>query len=91
MNDDHLSYHPRNYPVGLTDFLNTFPPERRRYVSAAVKDLHLRQKAAEEWVDRQVQGMLEMPDILYKYVPCERLDCGFPNSLRATQPPALMT
>ena len=89
MTNDHLSYNSRDYPVGITDFLNTFPPERRGEVLAAVRDLHLRKKAAEEWVDRQVQGMLEVPDILYKYALCERLDCDFPNSLRATQPPAL--
>ena len=33
--------------------------------------------------------MLELPDILYKYVPTEILNRGFPNSLRSTQPAAL--
>ena len=84
----HPSYHPRDYPVGVA-FLNTFPPERRNEVLAAIVELHLRDKAEEEWVGQQVQGMLELPDILYKYVPCESLEYGLPTTLRATQPAAL--
>ena len=34
-------------------------------------------------------GMLELPDILYKYIPCKSLDYGLPTTLRATQPSAL--
>ncbi len=33
--------------------------------------------------------MLELPDILYKYVPSKSLDYGLPTTLRATQPAAL--
>ena len=82
-------YNLRNYPMGVSDFVNTFPPERRSEVFAAIADLHLRRKAENEWVARRIQGMLELPDILYKYVPCESLDYGLPTTLRATQPAAL--
>ena len=83
------SYHPRNFPVGVSAFLNTFSPERRNEVLAAIVELPLHDKAEEEWVGQQVQGMLELPDILYKYVPCESLEYGLPTTLRATQPAAL--
>ena len=82
-------YNPRDYPTGVSDFVNTFPTGRRNEILAAVVDLHLRGKAEEEWVGQQVQGMLELPDILYKYVPLESLDHGSPTTLRATQPSAL--
>ena len=83
------SYDLRDYPTGVSDFVNTFPLKRRREVFAAIVDLHLRRKAEEEWVRRQVEGMLELPDILYKYVPFKSLDYGLPTTLRATQPSAL--
>ena len=88
--DSYHSYNPRDYPVGVTDFISTFPPERRDEVLSAVVHLHLRGKAEQKWVSEQIKEMLELPDILYKYVPCNYLDYdGFPNSLRATQPIAL--
>ena len=83
------SYNPRDYPAGVSDFVNTFPPERRKKVFAAIVELHLRRESEEEWVRRQVEGMLELPDILYKYVPCKSLDYGLPTTLRATQPSSL--
>ena len=89
MADKYPSYHPRDYPNGVADFLNTFPPERRNEVLAAIVDLHHKGKAEEEWVNQQAQGMLDLPEILYKYVPCESLDYGLPRTLRATQPAAL--
>ena len=89
MTEKYPSYHPRDYPKGVTDFLNTFPPERRQEVLAAIVDLHLRGKAEEEWVTQQVQGMIELPNILYKYIPCKSLNYGLPRTLRATQPAAL--
>ena len=83
------SYNPRDYPAGVSDFVNTFPPERRKKVFAAIVELHLRRESEEEWVRRQVEGMLELPDILYKYVPFKSLDYGLPTTLRATQPSSL--
>ena len=83
------SYHPRDYPVGATDFVNTFPPERRREVMAAILHLHHKGKAEEKWVKDQIKGMTDLPPILYKYAPCGLLDRGFPTTLRATQPASL--
>ena len=83
------SYDPSNFPVGVSDFLNTFPPQRRNEILAAIADLHLRRKAEDEWVAGRMQGMVELPDTLYKYVPYQSLDYGLPKRLRATQPTAL--
>ena len=83
------SYHPRDYPVGATEFVNTFPPERRQEIMAAIRHLHFKGKAEKKWVNDQITGMTELPKILYKYVPCDLLDCGFPTTLRATQPSIL--
>ena len=83
------SYDPRYYPQGVDDFLRTFPPERRQAVLAAVVETHFRLKKEEAWVHQQMQGMFEVPDILYKYIPCARLVDGCPITLRATQPSAL--
>ena len=83
------SYNPRHYPEGVEDFLRTFPPERRQAALAAVVETHFRLKAEKAWIGRQMQGMVEVPDILYKYVPCTRLEDGCPITLRATQPSAL--
>ena len=82
-------YDLRDYPAGVEHFVNTFPPERRREVRAAIAQQHTRFKAANEWMDRQVQQMTELPDIVYKYAPGRRLKDGFPRALRATQPSAL--
>ena len=49
-------YDLRDYPTGVSDFVNTFPPERRNEVLAAIEELHLRRMAEEEWVGRQEQG-----------------------------------
>ena len=83
------SYHPRDYPVGLDDFVNTFPPHRRQEVRTAVFHAHVQWVEQRAWVDRQMQAMLELPDIVYKYVPYQRLDDGSPTTLRATQPGSL--
>ena len=80
LTERYASYDLRDYPTGVSDFVNTFPIKRRREVFAAIVDLHLRRKAEEEWVRRQVEGMLELPDILYKYVPFKSLDYGLPTT-----------
>ena len=36
-----------------------------------------------------MQDTLDVPAIIYKYIPCGHLKYGYPRSLRATQPPAL--
>jgi len=44
---------------------------------------------SEECAQRSVWGDVEVPDILYKYIPKELVGKGAPNSLRATQLRAL--
>ena len=83
------SYHPRDYPVGAADYVNNFPPERRREIMDAIQHLHHKGKAEEKWVKDQIEGMTDLPPILYKYAPCGLLDRGFPTTLRATQPAIL--
>ena len=85
----HPSYDLRDYPVGVTEFVNTFPPERRQEIMAAIRHLRFKRKAEAKWVNDQIAGMTKLPPILYKYAPCCYLDLGFPTSLRATQPSVL--
>ena len=85
----HPSYDLRNYPVGITEFVNTFPPERRQEVAVAIRHLRFKRKGEEKWVNDQIEEMTELPPILYKYAPCGYLDLGFPTTLRATQPSIL--
>ena len=40
---------------------------------------------SEECAQRSLWGDVDIPDILYKYIPKERIGKGAPNSLRATQ------
>ena len=87
--DRFSSYDPRDYPVGATDFVNNLPPERRREIMAAIQHLHHKGKAEEKWGNDQIEGMTDLPPILYKYVPYGLLDRGFPTTLRATQPAIL--
>ena len=83
-------YDPRDYPVGLGEFLRkNVPPELRSQFRAAVRDAHVRGKEEDEWVRQQLQGMQELPDLIYKYIPYQHLDYGLPTVLRATQPSSL--
>ena len=51
---------------------------------------HVRERErASRWVNRQVQDMLDVPGIVYKYVPFRLLEFGCPLTLRATPPVAL--
>lgn len=83
------SYRLSDYPVGLNAFIETFPPHRREEIRRAILQLPLKDTADKRRVDRAMQEMVDLPEILYKYVPYKRLDDGFPMTLRATQPAAL--
>ena len=83
------SYNLRDYPIGVTDFVDTFPLERRQEVMTAIQQLYHKRKAEEKWGKDQIEGMIDLPAILYKYAPCSRIDHGFPTTLRATQPASL--
>ena len=45
----------------------------------------LRMNQSEECAQKSVWGDVEIPDILYKYIPKKLIGAGAPNSLRATQ------
>ena len=79
-------------PEGITtteEFIRKLPLGRRAYFLALIEQENQRRIETQKWVDQQLQDTLDVPDILYKYIPCCLLQNGCPNSLRATQPPAL--
>ena len=45
----------------------------------------LRIYQSQECADRSVEGKANIPDVVYKYIPRERIGKGAPDSLRATQ------
>ena len=60
----------------------------RRVVEPRMGDIAadwLRVSQAQECAERSLRGDVEIPKILYKYIPRERIGAGAPNSLRATQ------
>ena len=73
----------------LDEILLTIPPERRAEVVAQLVAHARERERVSRWVDQQVRDMLDVPSIVYKYIPCCRLKDGCPLSLRATQPVAL--
>ena len=62
---NYLSYRLSDYPVGVDDFINTFPPHRRQETRTAIFHAHRKHVADQKWVNRQIQAMLELPDIVY--------------------------
>ena len=52
---------------------------------ANVAEHYLRVYQSEECAQKSVWGDVDIPNILYKYIPKERIGKGAPNSLRATQ------
>ena len=68
--------------------LSTWSEEKRKPVEARLGDITahwLRMHQSQECADRTVEGKSDIPDILYKYIPKERIGKGAPDSLRATQ------
>ncbi len=60
----------------LDEILPTISPERRAEV-VAQPVAHVREKErVSRWVNRQVQDMLDVPGIVYKYVPCRLIKFG---------------
>ena len=51
--------------------------------------MYQRRIKVQRWVEQQLQDTLDVPYILYKYIPNSLLQHGCPNCLRATQPEAL--
>ena len=56
-----------------------------RSFSTGVADLLRRQFQAQECADAFVAGGLDIPEVLYKYIPADLIGKGPPRSLRATQ------
>ena len=52
---------------------------------ASVAEHYLRGYQAEECARKAAWGDVDIPKVLYKYIPLERIGKGAPNSLRATQ------
>ena len=68
--------------------LSTWNDERRKFAMSSLGDIAahwLRMYQSEECAGRAVSGKTNVPDIVYKYIPRERIGGGAPNSLRATQ------
>ena len=68
--------------------LATQSDESRRVVLSnigAIAAHWLRTGQSRECADRLVEGRVDIPDVLYKYIPRERIAEGAPDSLRATQ------
>ena len=68
--------------------LSAWSEERRKPVEARFGDViayRLRMHLSQECANRSVEGKATIPDILYKYIPRERIGNGAPDSLRATQ------
>ena len=51
----------------------------------AIADHCLQMHQSEECAHRSLWGDVDIPDILYKYIPRQRIGSGAPGSLRATQ------
>ena len=72
--------------------LSTWSEEERKRVTARLGDIAahwLRMYQSQECANRSVEGKADIPKILYKYIPRERIGEGAPNTLRATQLQAL--
>ena len=68
--------------------LSTWSEGKRKLVEARLSDITahwLRMHQSQVCANRTVEGKSNIPDILYKYIPKERIGKGAPDSLRATQ------
>ena len=86
---DEMEVTPPDGPMTLEAYLRTVPPANQAYIRAAIAQVKRERIEAQQWVNRQLKDALDIPAIIYKYFPYCRLEHGYPNSLRATQPPAL--
>ena len=93
----HGGHHPydeqatRNTVASLTAAyaqVSTWGEADRALVLSKMGDIAahwLQMHQSEECAQKSVWGDVEMPDILYKYIPKELIGAGAPNSLRVTQ------
>ena len=72
-------YDPTNYPVGVDQFLRSLPLERRAETLEVIAQLHFRDTEEQAMVASKIREMREIPNVLYKYMPRQRLQDGAPN------------
>ena len=87
--DHHLPLNHYQNAVRITNFIETLPPNRRESDLATLKEYHLQVRENRQWLMQQLQDTLDVPSILFKYIPFSRLQDGSPNYLRASQLAAL--
>ena len=78
--------------IGLVEQLASLDQAARRNLTGSVEAIfnYLRGwHQANECAEKVVRGEPEIPEILYKYIPKDRIGAGAPDSLRATQLRAL--
>ena len=78
--------------IGLVEQLASLDPAARRNLTGSLEAIfdHLRGRhQANECAEKMVRSEPEIPEILYKYIPNERIGAGAPDSLRVTQIRAL--
>ena len=87
----HHAYSEQVIRKTLASVTATFEQGRRadrELVMSRIGDIAahwLQVNQSKECAQRSVWGDVDIPDILYKYIPKERIGDGAPNSLRATQ------
>ena len=68
--------------------ISTWDEKNRELAMSRMGDIAahwLQRNQSEECAQRLSRGGVDIPDILYKYIPVERIGNGAPDSLRATQ------
>ena len=68
--------------------ISTWDGENREVAMSRMGDIAahwLQRNQSEECAQRSLRGGVDIPDILYKYIPVELIGKGAPDSLRATQ------
>ena len=74
-----------NNEMSIEKIMQKLPPERRASTLKVIVGYNRYRDAVKQWIDNQIQDTLDVPDILYKYIPYRHLQHGVPRSLRATQ------
>ena len=80
----------RGEKLDLDEFIQDLPPEKRS-IARKILEEHIQQKRnAVEELSRRMQNTLDLPPVLYKYIPLQLAKGDWlPTTLRATQLPAL--
>ena len=73
--------------VAVQGQISTWDGEQRKRVMSQMGGIiahWLQTHQSQECAERLINGEADIPDILYKYIPSDRIGNGAPNSLRAT-------